>query len=79
LVQMRNLYFEFWLSPESGWLRSPAIGRNWIRLECSTTRHLVLDLRKLISLDYETPRIITSTDADRNFPSFKAGENPVFN
>ena len=79
LVQMRNLYFEFWLSPESAWLRSPAIGRNWIRLECSTTRHLVLDLRKLISLDYETPRIITSTDADRNFPSFKAGENPVFN
>ena len=78
LVQMRNLFFEFWLSPESAWIRSPAIGSDWIRLECSTSRHLVLDLRKLKSMDFSTPRIITSTDADQNFPSFNTSTGQTF-
>ena len=73
LIQMRNLRFNFELTPESCQLTSPALGARF-EVEQSTARHLVLDLCWIQGIDPGSSRIIQSPDVNLEFPSFASSD-----
>ena len=68
---MKNPRFELHLDPEQAHLTAPSFGARKWPLEVATTRHLVLDLAKLVKSTVG-PVIIESQDADPKYPSFLA-------
>ena len=75
---MRNLRFNFELTPESCQLTSPALGARF-EVEQSTARHLVLDLCWIQGIDPGSSRIIQSPDVNLAFPSFASSDALVNN
>ena len=87
LVQMRNLRFQLHLTPEAAWLYTPAkrglhhcqhgpeLDYAWIRLMCSTSKHLILNLEDLGCMPLNISRIVAAHDADQSHPSFAASSS----
>ena len=70
LTQMRNLRFHIGLSPEGAYLSSKAFGANNMKLQFSTTRHLVVDLAAIQWVNPEETKLTECPDPNLRFPSY---------